>query len=306
MSAVPEPAKNSEISELYEILFLCSPDAIAVVESAGNILNANPQLLRLFGYSYKELLGKPVEILVPERFRAMHAKYVQAYALDPNIRPMGAGLELYGLKKDGSEFSADVMLSPIDANKQRFVVCVIRDISVRRHVEEEMRHLVLDDPLTGLGNYRKLLEVFETEAKWNQRVGRSFGLLLLDLDGLKRINDTHGHLAGSRALCRIADALRSECRAIDVPVRHGGDEFAVILPDANAEGAESLARRIASQLKLNPDNEVPVTFSYGIASYPKDGKTLQKLLEIADAGLYTMKREHRWKAIQKPNENEVL
>jgi diguanylate cyclase (GGDEF)-like protein/PAS domain S-box-containing protein len=291
MSAVPEPAKKPDLSRLYEIVFLCSPDAIALVDSAGKILSANPQLLRLFGYSRQELQDKPVELLIPERFRAAHARHLKTYALEPNTRPMGAGLELYALKKDGSEFSADVMLSPVETDRARFVVCVIRDVSVQKHIEDEMRHLVLDDPLTGLGNYRRLQEAFETETKWNQRVGRSFGLLLLDLDGLKRINDTHGHLVGSRALCRVADALRSECRAIDVAVRHGGDEFAVVLPDANAEGSESLARRVGGQLAINGGHEVPVTFSYGVASYPKDGKTLQQLLESADEGLYRMKKE---------------
>lgn len=290
MGAVPEAAKKPDISGLYEVLFMCSPDAIVVADAAGNILNANPQLLRLFGYSRKDLLGKPVEILIPERFRSKHTKLRQEYSREPSVRPMGTGLELYGRKKDGTEFSVDVMLSPVEIGEERFVVSVIRDISVRKHMEDEMRHLVLDDPLTGLGNYRRLQEVFETEAKWNQRMGRSFGLLLLDLDGLKKINDMHGHLAGSRALCRVADALRSECRAIDVAVWHGGDEFAVILPDANGEGAESLARRVAHQLERNLEREVPVTFSHGVACYPKDGRTLQKLLEAADAGLYTMKR----------------
>jgi len=112
---------------------------------------------------------------------------------------------------------------------------------------------------------------------------------LLDLDGLKKINDTHGHITGSRALCRLADAVRLERRAVDISVRHGGDEFAVILPDASAENALSLAHRISKRLE-NDGEAPPLSFSYGVAVYPIDGKTLQRILAFADRPLYEMKK----------------
>src|SRR3989442_12033076 len=97
------------------------------------------------------------------------------------------------------------------------------EVAERKRAEDEVRYLVASDPLTGLANYSRLLEVFDAEAKRSKRTGRPFALLLLDLDGLKKINDAHGHLAGSRALCRLSNVLRLHCRAIDIAARHGGD-----------------------------------------------------------------------------------
>ncbi len=286
---VPDKVQLLDTQALYEKLFASSPDAIVVVDREGCILKLNPQIESLFGYSCSELLGRPVEILIPERFRPLHSTHRRDYSNEPRARPMGAGLELYGRRKDGSEFPVDVMLSPVETGGGRFVLGVIRDVTERKRLEMELRQLVSSDPLTGLGNYRRLQEVFEAETKWFQRIGRSAALLLLDLDGLKKINDTHSHLVGSRALCRLASAIQAECRAIDTAVRHGGDEFAVIMPDTKAEGARSLARRIASRLAKDGEDP-PFSFSYGVGVYPHDGTTLHQLLAVADLPLYEMKK----------------
>jgi diguanylate cyclase (GGDEF)-like protein/PAS domain S-box-containing protein len=275
----------------FEKLFMSLPDAVVAVDSEGRIVEANPQTQSLFGYDCSEMLGSPIEILIPERFRSSHTAHQGEYRNHPHTRPMGGGLELYGRRKDGREFPVDIMLSPLETERESYTLCVIRDITEQKRMEGELRRLVASDPLTGLGNYRGLEEAFDRERKWFQRTGRSCALLLLDVDGLKAINDAYGHLAGSRALCRLADALRAECRAIDTAVRHGGDEFAVILPDTNADGARNLARRVADRLGSDSDNAL--YFSYGVAVYPNDGKTLHQLLSFADRPLYEMKKSKR-------------
>ncbi len=156
---------------------------------------------------------------------------------------------------------------------------------------EQIRHLAATDPLTGLANYRKFLEVLDAEIKRSDRTGRPFAVLLLDLDGLKRINDAFGHLVGSRALCRLAHVLRSNCRTTDTAARYGGDEFAVVLPEAGAEAAEQVALRIREQLAL--DTEHPgLSVSAGAAVFPANGETRDELLRSADVALYRMKVEN--------------
>jgi diguanylate cyclase (GGDEF)-like protein len=157
-----------------------------------------------------------------------------------------------------------------------------------RQAELTARQLAVSDPLTGLANYRRLMTALTDEIKRSQRTGRPFAVLLLDLDGLKQINDGHGHLVGNRALCRVADALRASVRATDVVARFGGDEFACVLLEASEVGAKDLASRVGKRLAL--DLELPpVSVSCGGAEYPRDGATVGPLLDAADHALYAAK-----------------
>ena len=154
---------------------------------------------------------------------------------------------------------------------------------------EQVRQLAVTDSLTGLSNYRTLINVMETEIQRSRRTGRPFSLLLLDLDGLKTINDQYGHLAGSRAICRLASVLRIHSRAMDTAARYGGDEFAVVLPEAGEEAAASVSRRICE--RLEKDGELPrATVSVGAAVFPRDGESIEELFNAADRALYGMKR----------------
>jgi diguanylate cyclase (GGDEF)-like protein len=165
-------------------------------------------------------------------------------------------------------------------------------ISERKEVEAQLRHLAVSDPLTGLANYRQLVHVLEVEIQRSQRTGRPFAVLFLDVDRLKKINDRHGHLVGSRALCRLADALRASSRVIDTGARFGGDEFALILPETGASAARQVARRVVE--RLGKDGEKPaVSVSVGLAVFPDNGNSVTTLLNSADTALYDSKRAPR-------------
>jgi diguanylate cyclase (GGDEF)-like protein len=153
---------------------------------------------------------------------------------------------------------------------------------------DQVSRLAASDSLTGLANHRRLLEMLENEIQRSRRTGRSFAVLLFDLDGLKKINDKYGHLTGSRAIKRLGVALRNSSRTIDTPARYGGDEFALILPEAGEQEAKQAAQRICEEL-MNDGQTPAVSASVGVSVYPKDGTTIEKLLGAADRALYGMK-----------------
>ena len=162
----------------------------------------------------------------------------------------------------------------------------------------QVRTLAISDSLTGLANYRSLIDVMQSEIERSGRTSRPFSVLLMDLDGLKKINDRYGHLIGSRALCRVASILRLNCRSLDTAARYGGDEFAVVLPETNALAAEQVAERIRNCLLR--DAEVPqLSISIGVATFPKCGVTVQQLLEFADQALYAMKEHSSLARVEK-------
>jgi diguanylate cyclase (GGDEF)-like protein/PAS domain S-box-containing protein len=192
------------------------------------------------------------------------------------------------LTKNGDERWLDISTAMIEFDGALASLVSAFDLTERKNAEAEVQLLAMTDPLTGLGNYRRLVEALDAEVKRTGRTGRPFAILLLDLDQLKKINDRYGHLIGSQALCRLADVLRIFCRAIDTATRYGGDEFAIILPETTLAGARLVASRIRNRLATD-SLQPPLSTSIGVALYPQDGETMEALLRTADRELYAMK-----------------
>ena len=166
-----------------------------------------------------------------------------------------------------------------------------------RHVQR-IHELTITDDCTSLYNARHLNFILETEIYRSQRYGFEFSLVFLDLDHFKAVNDTHGHLMGSKLLAEIGVVIRNNCRLIDFAFRYGGDEFVILLPQTSKENACVVARRLHRLIRethwLTSDGlEVRITTSAGVASYPTDAKTKAQLLHLADEAMYLVKNATR-------------
>jgi len=154
--------------------------------------------------------------------------------------------------------------------------------------------LSVTDDLTGLYNSRYLYQVLRRESKRAIRNGRPVSILFLDLDGFKSVNDRHGHLSGSRALVEAAEVIHRCSRETDIVARFGGDEFAVILPDTNSEGAVSMAERVRDRISLHPflaseGLTIRLTASIGVATLPDMAGSAEELIRVSDAAMYGVK-----------------
>jgi len=166
-----------------------------------------------------------------------------------------------------------------------------------RHVKR-IHELTITDDCTTLYNARHMSFILETEIYRSQRYAYEFSLIFIDLDHFKQVNDTQGHLVGSRLLADIGNALKQHCRLIDFAFRYGGDEFVLLLPQTSKENATNVARRLHRLLReatwLSEDGlNIKLTASMGVASYPVDSRTKEGLLHLADEAMYLAKNTNR-------------
>ncbi len=170
----------------------------------------------------------------------------------------------------------------------------IQAAAVEQHVQSRSRELEAEansDALTGLFNLRYLQREIVQLLDFYRRYEYPFALLLMDVDGLKRINDAHGHAAGDRLLMQVAVSLRRSIRAVDTPARIGGDEFCVLAPNQDAKHAFVLGQRLAQAVEAevaSPD-DAPVRLSIGVVCCPEHGDNPETLLELADKAMYRAK-----------------
>jgi diguanylate cyclase (GGDEF)-like protein/PAS domain S-box-containing protein len=261
-------------------------------DAAGRLLEANQALATMLGYgTTSQLLAANREsAIIPDLHQG--APWKGHSSETTQIEP----LEIDWKRKDGTALKVRLSGRDMYDDQGKFAgqKIIAVDITEQRTLEDQLRRQALSDSLTGLANHRHLLEVLHAEICRSKRTEREFSLVMLDLDGLKEINDRFGHLTGNRALCRLAQILADCCRSVDTAARHGGDEFAVVLPETGLPEATLVARRICELLEEDMEDP-PLSVSVGAATYPGGADSVAGLLYAADRDLYAMKSKRAYK-----------
>jgi diguanylate cyclase (GGDEF)-like protein/PAS domain S-box-containing protein len=252
----------------------------------GQFIDVNQALLSMLGYETKEELlaaNRASEIVLGlGQGKLLAGRFLETLQIEP--------VEIEWKRKNGTSLRATLGGHGVFDERGDFAgyEIIVVDITNQRALEDHLRSQASSDSLTGLANHRRLFEVLNAEMCRSQRTGREFSVILLDLDGLKEINDQFGHAAGNRALSRLAQILTDCCRSVDTAARQGGDEFAVVLPETGSAAATLVARRICELLAKDAE-EPALSVSVGVASYPQDADSIGNLLYVADQALYAMK-----------------
>jgi diguanylate cyclase (GGDEF)-like protein/PAS domain S-box-containing protein len=281
--------------ERHRFLTEYSTDMISVASWEGRILYASPACMSLLGYEQHELIGSTLYDLVHEAdrnsVRRMHLMVLEK---------LGAALTAYRVRrKDGRYIWFESTIREVPRTGRdvpRELVLVSRDITERKLQEERLKDLAILDELTGLYNRRGFMALANQHLKQAKRAKRRALVIFADLNGLKRINDTHGHADGDRALIAAAEVFNRTFRDSDVVARVGGDEFAILAIEADAHHLDNIRSRLQQALDVaNRGNLHPfeLSVSIGVVSFdPDQHNTVEELMDLADREMYAHKRGH--------------
>lgn len=309
---------NNQINDLlYHAIIETSPDSVTVTDLLGNFIFCSKQTAALHGYKDPaELIGTSAFKLFPINEVASAAKYMDLTRKDGVIK----NVEFNLLRLDGSTFPAELSAAMI---KNEFGIpvafmAIVRDITERKRVADKLhdmndqlrqqlkeieklqsilREQAIQDPLTGLYNRRYMEEALKQEFARASRENYPFTIVMLDMDNLKELNDKYGHIAGDEMLRSLAHQLKDMTRTEDIVCRYGGDEFLVILHNADEVVAQNrIAEWVerARNTKIHRAGEdLMVSFSAGSATYPTHGDTIEKIIHLSDAALYKAKAKRK-------------
>lgn len=270
-------------------------DAVIAINDRGQIQSFNPAAERIFGWTAQEAIGQNVTLLMPDPYASAHQGYLENFLRTNQPKIIGKGRELVGLRRDGSTFPMDLTVTQARLESPRLFIGIVRDITERKAMEDELRLLATTDPLTGAANRRSFMESLKGAVAQGHRLGHPVAVAMLDIDHFKRLNDTFGHAAGDAALIRFVAEIQERLRETDLLGRLGGEEFALILPATTAEQAlevvNDLRRRRQADCLCFEGQEMRFTLSAGVTDTTRSDPA--HLLSDADGALYRAKEQGR-------------
>ncbi len=287
---------DPDLAELLGSCVVALDTAVSVADALDPelpLVYVNPAFERLTGYPSEQAVGR-------------NARFMQGDATDAVVvRTMGASLRrgestrarLVNYRADGSPFWVDLHISPVrdDAGRVVRFAAVQHDVTAEVRAQEAAVRAATRDPLTGLMNRVAFGDALERELARARRARGVVGVLYLDLDDFKAVNDTHGHPVGDAYLLHVAACLGRRLRGQDVAARVGGDEFAALLADLTGDGTGSAAQ-VAADLRAALSGPFTVdgaehrtTVSVGVSLFPRDGSTVRELIAAADDDMYAHK-----------------
>jgi diguanylate cyclase (GGDEF)-like protein/PAS domain S-box-containing protein len=277
-------------------LFESTSDAVMLLDERG-FFECNPATLKMFGCPSKDVFvtKKPADLSPPRQPDGTDSDTLAQQQIAKAMRESSNRFEwMHQRLDDGSSFPAEVLLNAMDFNGRHVLQAVVRDISERKRMQAELERQAHLDALTGLSNRGHFMQRAEFELARALRYAKPLSLLMMDIDNFKQINDTHGHRAGDEVLRTLAATCRRTLREIDLIGRIGGEEFAVVLPEAGMEQAQEVAERLrrdiaAAGAGLDADTSIGFTVSIGIAGLESGKVTIDSLLSAADQAMYAAK-----------------
>jgi diguanylate cyclase (GGDEF)-like protein/PAS domain S-box-containing protein len=287
-------AENLRLEKRLSSLLDIAPDAVVAADARYRIVVFNKSAETIFGYAAAEIIGRPLEDLMPARFAGNHHKHLAAFAREPDpAREMSSRAGLVGLRRDGGEFPVEASISILEEETGPIFFAILRDATEKNRAAQELEHRATHDSLTGLPNRTLFIDRLSHALAMAERDEKLAALMFIDLDGFKRVNDSLGHAAGDELLCAVAQRLLQSVRRSDTVARLGGDEFAVILEQVeNVDSVSVIAEKIVAQVQRPfglAQGEVVVSASVGITICPFDAKTVKELMVDADRAMYFAK-----------------
>lgn len=316
--------KDAELSKIgnliYHAIMETSPDSVAVTDLLGNYIFANKQTAVLHGLdSPDEFIGKSAFNFFSFSEIPKATKHMQLTRADGFSRNIEFNLQ----RKDGSTFPAELSAALIknEIGLPVAFIAITRDITERKRSEVQLNEMnerlrlqlveieklqailheqAIQDPLTGLYNRRFMEEALKQELARAKRGNQSFSVIMLDMDNLKTLNDKYGHAVGDIALKSISKLLKAQTRVEDIACRFGGDEFLIILHNADEPTASARVQEWSESAEeidiVHEGVHLPVSFSAGIATYP-DYKSIEEIIRAADKAMYEVKARKKEKTI---------